>query len=132
MYPVTVTDATVRDVIRGLRREGRWPSGAALRAELARRYGARGGTSRIYRLLAELRAAEDTPDRQAAELVEMRARAERAEAREVSHQARWMREIDQLRQELALAQREAQRVIELENALLALRRRVAELEKARA
>lgn len=131
MYPVTVSDATVRAVIRELRGDGAWPSGAALRAELARRYGARGGTTRIYRLLAELRREESSSERAQQEIATLRARAELAEQREVAHQARWMREVDQLRQQLAAAEREARRVADLEKTVLALRRRVVELERAR-
>ena len=56
-----VTDRQIHEVIETLKaRDGR-VSGAAVRTELARRYGARGGVSRIYRLLGAARGARGLP-----------------------------------------------------------------------
>lgn len=108
-----VTDRQVHDVIRDLaERDGR-VSGAAVRAELLRRHGARGGVARIYRLLAQGRADTEAAEAGAqqarireleAALAAMTARAELAEYREIAHQDRTALEIHTLRQQLSLAQ----------------------------
>ena len=60
MYPPKVEDKEVLAVIRDLSGGGALPSGAAVRAALARRYGSRGGVTRIYRLLASERTRRGT------------------------------------------------------------------------
>jgi hypothetical protein len=138
-----LTDRQVHDVIRDLaERDGR-VSGAAVRAELARRHGARGGVARIYRLLAQGRAeavgveaaAQHARIRELeAALAAMTARAELAEYREVAHQDRTALEIHTLRQQLSLAQqgRREQGVshsdyLRLYKEVIQLRREVADL-----
>ena len=122
---------------------GRRVTGVAVRALLARRYGARGGVTRVYRLLASAttpvlpaaipayRSASDE-SREAAI-----ARAEVAEERERVHQARWAREMDALRHKAEATDRIQQemavhrtRVTELTRALASAHARIVELERA--
>lgn len=125
MRPQAVSDDVVIATARELASGGVWPSGRRLREELARRFGHRGRTDRIYRLLEtathagegrETRQATVDPVRRgrladherelAAARAEARAalvRAELAEERERRHHDRWMREIDELRQKLLAA-----------------------------
>ena len=108
-----VSDEQVRAVIAELRGQGARVSGARLRRELAVRFGARGGVTRIYRLLAEAPAiAPEEVTALRAEVERMRERAETAEAREDAHQLKWAREVDRLRQQvkqLEAAESEARR-----------------------
>ena len=138
-----LTDRQVHDVIRDLvERDGR-VSGAAVRAELARRHGARGGVARIYRLLAQGRAEAvgvEAAARQArireleAALAAMTERAELAEYREIAHQDRTALEIHTLRQQLSLAQQGRREpgvshsdYLRLYKEVIQLRREVADL-----
>jgi hypothetical protein len=92
-------------------------SGRQLREELRRRFGAAGKTARVFQIWREVVFPEVPPTSQpapalpveVAELqrrlviaetaaVEMLARAERAEYRELAHQERWAAEVDSLRQ----------------------------------
>ena len=106
MYPPIVSTAQVRALIRELTVAGRPPSGAALRRELKSRFGASGGVSRIYRILAADRAPASLEPEAGEfealkrELALMRERAERAEASEADQQSHWMMEVDRLRMRL--------------------------------
>jgi hypothetical protein len=104
MYPPKITDERIRSVIRELAATGKLPSGAALRTELATRYGSRGGVSRIYRLLAaETQGTlKPAPGQIASRLLEQEVRNLReslnqARQREDAQQVYWRREIGQLR-----------------------------------
>lgn len=122
MRPQALSDDVVLATARELATGGVWPSGRRLRDELARRFGHRGRTDRIYRLLAAATHEAGPPrttvgaahgERVAdlerelaaarAEATAALARAELAEERERRHQDRWMREIYELRQKLAAA-----------------------------
>jgi hypothetical protein len=122
MRPQTLSDDVVLATARELATGGVWPSGRRLREELARRFGHRGRTDRIYRLLAaathapgaRVATVSPVPTGRVADLARelaaakaeataALARAELAEERERRHQDRWMREIDDLRQKLAAA-----------------------------
>ncbi len=93
-----VSDEQVRAVIAELRGQGARVSGARVRRELVLRFGARGGVSRIYRVLREAPAvAPAEVEALRTELEQMRQRAERAEAREDAHQVKWAAEVDALR-----------------------------------
>lgn len=122
MRPQALSDDVVLATARELATGGKWPSGRRLRDELARRFGHRGRTDRIYRLLAAAIHAPERPrttvvavhggrvadlkrelEAARAEATAALARAELAEERERRHQDRWMREIYELRQKLAAA-----------------------------
>lgn len=93
-----MSDEQIRAVIAELRGQGARVSGARVRRELALRFGARGGVSRIYRVLREAPAvAPAEVEALRTELEQMRQRAERAEAREDAHQVKWAAEVDALR-----------------------------------
>lgn len=129
-------------------------SGRALRAALRQRFGAAGKTARIFALcrslqrpkideaalVLELRQRQQEAERAKLEAQAARdqalERAMRAEAREVSHQDHWAREVDQLRQLVQQLSGEAARrqaldleVLRLHRELQALRARLALLEK---
>jgi hypothetical protein len=133
-------------------------TGLRLRTTLARKYGARGSVERVYAIVHELTGrparrrgaappeAEIAPARvsegEAATLHAERdaaiARAELMSARYDADSARWLREIDALRTEIAAAGRPAfliynrdprDVVRDLEADLAAARRRVRELEQ---
>jgi hypothetical protein len=105
-------------------------TGVAVRAVLKRRYGAVGGVDRLYELIAAYRAQErgrrpaaprsPSPLPTLAEALE---RAALAEEREQIHQARWVRETEQLRARLQVAEQTAREVTEL-------RLRIADLTRA--
>jgi hypothetical protein len=93
-------------------------SGRGLCAELRKRFGAVGKTTRVFQIWREETLAKGSAlasaDADVAELkrrlaaaetvaVENLARAERAEYREQAHQDKWALEIDRLRQELKAA-----------------------------
>ena len=139
------TDAQIGEVIREVeRRDGR-ASGAAVRMELARRFGARGGVSRVYRLLGHAHGAARACESAGlaarvqeleAALAAMTARAELSEHREMAHQDAAAMQIDQLRQELRQFELEPrvqgvkhEQFMRTYREVVALRRRVAELEK---
>ncbi len=130
MRPPLVSDDLIRAAIREVAGSSERITGVAVRAVLARRHGARGGVTRIYRLVrdaqrpvpeAPLRArlATGNPESHDAAIE----RANLAEHREQAHQARWARETDELRARLADAERGAGEVAEA-------RRRIAELARA--
>ena len=106
MYPPKVSDAEVRVVIRELMVGRTLPSGAAVRAALAVRFGSRGGVARMYRLLAEERQRltpvpePDSVEALQREVQALRERAERAEHREEAHQSHWAEEVDRLRMQV--------------------------------
>lgn len=139
-----VTDAQIQAVIEELTGKTGGATGAAVRAELARRHGARGGVARIYRLLEQSRrpaaagegVASDAQVQQLqAELAAMTARAERAEHREMAHQDWAANQIHALREKLrqqALAARDQgiqhEQFMRAYREVIALRKRVAQLE----
>lgn len=139
-----VTDRQIHEVIESLKaRDGR-VSGSAVRAELARRYGARGGVTRIYRLLGAARGEAQSAEGQSmlerirqleAERDALRERAERAEHREVAHQDRAAVEIHNLREKLRELQAtpriqgvQHDQYLRAYREVVRLRARVAELE----
>jgi hypothetical protein len=108
MYPPKVEDKEVLAVIRDLSVGGALPSGAAVRAALAHRYGSRGGVTRIYRLLASERARRGNTALSAvgAALLEqenrnLRELLEHQRQREDAHQAYWNREVGRLRERVS-------------------------------
>lgn len=139
-----LSDADIRAVITDLERQQGRASGAAVRAELHRRHGARGGVARIYRLLDEARrgarheeslSLADRVRELEQQLAAMTERAERAEHRELVHQDRAAVEIHALREKLR--EREVgnrtqgvqhEQFMRAFREVVALRKRVAELE----
>jgi hypothetical protein len=143
---VRVSDLQIRQVIEMLRaRDGR-ASGAAVRAELARRYGARGGVTRVYRLLAAVEGPVlDVESAHRATrigeleraLADALRRAELAEHRERVHQEWAASQIDALRTRLRAIEGSPrvqgvshEDYLQLHRALAATRLRLAELEAA--
>jgi hypothetical protein len=132
-----LTDPQIRTVIADLRERGERVTGAALRRELASRFGARGGVSRIYRVLRESPPADPSHlEALEREIAATRERAALAESREDAHQLHWAAQVDALRQrvrELESSHAEAHRLrgalqhssIELQAALV----RIANLER---
>ena len=105
MYPPKVQDEDVRHVIRDLMIDGRLPSGAAVRAEIGKRFKSRGGVARIYRLLAAQRPPQvldhSTLSPAGVRLLQLenqnlREQLQQAGERERAHQAYWTREVRQL------------------------------------
>ena len=132
--PPQLPDAQIRAVIDELRAGRAQPTGTELRAELARRFGHRGGVSRIYRLLRESAQVARPPSpttvpaaphpaepdelaRLRLELEQTRERAELAELREESHLNRWANEIHELREQAQTHRAAAQRLPLLEREL---------------
>jgi len=109
MYPPHVTDNDINQLITELTVGTRIPSGASLRAALHDRFGSRGGVTRIYRLLATVRAKQSVPQnitrgdvgRLHHELESLREALKLADYREQTHQSRWAMEVDRLRQQVA-------------------------------
>jgi hypothetical protein len=104
MYPPKVEDLEVQALIRELTVDGALPSGAAVRAELGRRYGSRGGVTRIYRLLAAERVQRGNTALSSisVRLLEQENRNLRElllqqRQREDAHQAHWNRQVSELR-----------------------------------
>jgi hypothetical protein len=143
--PPLLSEQMIRAAIRELAGREQRITGVAVRELLSARYGARGGVTRIYRVLNAARADDrDRSDRplDAAQLIpssESReaaiARADLAEHRERAHQERWARETDALRARLAVAEaasRDAEaskrRIVELARALASAQARIAHLE----
>ncbi len=149
MRPPLVTEQAIRTAVREVAARGGRVTGVAVRALLLKRHGTRGGVSRVYRLIEEVRgeqresatrrgqaprSADTTESREAA--IE---RANLAEHRERTHQERWARETDALRARLAAAEQaardaevSARRIGELARALASAQARIAELERAAA
>lgn len=144
-----VPDEAVLDVIDMLRRDRVRVTGARVRRELHRLYGARGGVARIYRLLDapppasalernELEAALADRDQQLAALTvecqRLRERVELAEFREQATQDRTALEIHQLRERLRVTTTQAPRpadsdkILQLYRELHLARERIAQLE----
>jgi hypothetical protein len=142
-----ISDADIRAVIADLTAQAGQASGAAVRAELQRRHGARGGVTRVYRVLDQSRrGARHEESRALAErvceleqqLAGMTERAERAEHRELVHQDRAAVEIHRLREkvrELEMAPRvqgvRHEEFMRVYREVVALRKRAAELEDER-
>jgi hypothetical protein len=143
--PPRLPDAAILELIAELCGQQAALTGTTLRAELQRRYGFRGGVSRIYRLLQMATAPRAAPlpspaPRSAdadlhAELAAALERARLAEYREEHHQARWAGEIHQLREQVQLLREAAHRLPQLEREvqdrsreLAAAYRRIADLE----
>jgi hypothetical protein len=144
MRPPLLTEEAIRAAIRELSVSGGRVTGVAVRRLLAARHGARGGVTRIYRLVREAQrviphvsparpvpAVRSNDTREAAI-----ARAELAEHRERVHQERWARDTDELRRRLQEAEREAaeagearRRLAELRRALATAQARIAALER---
>ena len=145
MRPPILTEHAIRAVARELAAAGQRVTGVAVRRRLEERYGARGGVSRVYRLVAEVRSEEPRTGRRGSgtrksDSSESREaaieRADLAEHRERAHQERWARETDALRARLAAAEQQARdadtaarRVTELARALASAQARIAELER---
>jgi hypothetical protein len=144
-----VPDEAVLAVIDELRRSRVRVTGARVRRELHRRYGARGGVARIYRLLDapppasavernELERALADRDSQidtlTAECQRLRDRVNLAEFREQATQDRTALEIHQLRERLRVTTTQAPRpadsdkILQLYRELHLARERIAQLE----
>jgi hypothetical protein len=132
----------IRSVIQELTVGNVLPSGARLRAELADRFGSRGGVARMYRILAEeRRRREPPPDPQSVAVLQEEAQAQRKRAelavfRERSHQTRWAAEVDRLRLKVAELEPLAEQTqmvnttnILLRHQLQAAERRITHLEQ---
>jgi len=148
--PPRLPDAEIQQVIDELRAQRRTVTGLALRAELQRRHGHRGGVTRIYRLLQRQSAlprhapahASLAPPPPASDLAQLQAelaaaleRARLAEHREETHQSRWAGEIHALREQVRSFGENAHRLAVLEadlrdrsRELAAAYRRIADLE----
>jgi len=143
--PPRLPDAAILALIEEMRGQHAVLTGTTLRAELARRYGFRGGVSRIYRLLKTSTAPQPAPLRSPpsrsadadlqSELAAALERARLAEYREETHQSRWAGEIHQLREQLQLLRQAARRLPQLEREvqdrsreLAAAYKRIADLE----
>jgi hypothetical protein len=110
MYPPHVSDKDIQHLIRDLTEGNQLPSGAQLRAAMQRRFGSRGGVTRIYRLLARMQAKPpiqySTPSstedvgKLRREIHTLSEALKLAEHREQAHQSRWAMEVDRLRQQL--------------------------------
>ena len=139
-----VTDAQIQAVIDELRQQTGGATGSGVRAELARRHGARGGVARIYRLLGQAQGRSEAGESAVlaakveqlqAELAAMTKRAELAEHREVAHQDWAANQIYTLREKLReheLAPRvqgvQHEQFMRVYREVIALRRKVVELE----
>jgi len=143
--PPRLPDATILALIAELRGQHAALTGTHLREELARRHGFRGGVSRVYRLLRQATTASPphwpTPEPVAtgepphAALAAALERARLAEHREEAHQARWAREIHELREQVRTLSDAARRAPRLEaelqdrsRELAAAYRRISDLE----
>lgn len=111
MYPPHVSDDDIKHLIRKLTDGNQLPSGAQLRAAMQKRFGSRGGVTRIYRILSSMRAkpsiqssvprtTEDVEKLQR-EIHSLRETLKLADHREQAHQSRWALEVDRLRQQVA-------------------------------
>jgi hypothetical protein len=147
--PPRLPDTEIQHAIEDLRTHGKAVTGVALRAELQRRHGHRGGVTRIYRLLQRQSAlprpapapavpgplpASDLAQLQA-ELAAALERARLAEHREEAHQSRWAGEIHTLREQVRSFSENAHRLAVLEadlrdrsRELAVAYRRIADLE----
>lgn len=103
MYPPKVEDQQICGLIRELTVDGRPPSGRAVRAALASRFGSRGGVARIYRLLGTEHPREVGTPLQAVrigllevEIRNLREQLQLARQREDAHQIHWTRVVGQL------------------------------------
>jgi hypothetical protein len=107
MYPPKVQDEQIRSLVQELTIDGKPPSGAAVRAALASRYGSRGGVTRIYRLLAQQSPREVATPMSAvtSRLLEvenqnLREQLQHLRQREDAHQVHWRRVVGELWQRL--------------------------------
>lgn len=109
-----VLNHDVRAMIRVMTVGAVLPSGAAVRAALATRFGSRGGVARIYRLLAEEGARlAPAPEAGSLESLQQEVRVlretlARTEAREDAHQTYWAEQVDRLRQKVQMLEPLAQ------------------------
>lgn len=145
--PPRLPDTAIQQVIDELRARRGTITGLELRAELQRRYGHRGGVTRIYRLLQQntrTRPAPSPPPAATAtgdlsmlqsQLAAALERARLAEHREEAHQARWAGEIHQLREQVRSLHDASHRLAVLEadlrdrsRELAAAYHRIADLE----
>lgn len=135
-----LTDQQIASTFEALSRTGDPVSGRALRTALRAQFGAAGKTERVFALCRSLRRSRgDEPasvtelrrrleeaeqGRAAAEVARDQAlqRAERSEAREISHQDRWANEIYALRQAVQQLQGESTRRLALEDQVGRLQR----------
>jgi len=110
MYLPHVTDEQITRLILELAAGDQLPSGAQLRAAMQQRFGSRGGVARVYRLLSRVRTkasqAQAGPSDNVVgglkrEIANLQEALKLADHREQAHQARWAREVDHLRQQLA-------------------------------
>jgi hypothetical protein len=140
-----LSDDRIRSTCRELLREGTAVSGRALRRALRDRYGSVGQTARVFQIWREEVGAPLSPVASRAPLeeseferrldaaegaaAESRARAERAEYRELAHQDHWGMEIDRLREQLRAAPKYAAEIRHLQDQVFRL---TAELKAARA
>ncbi len=131
-----LTEGQIRAVITELGERHVKLTGSMVRRELRRRCGSPGGVSRVYRLLQEFQKTAGNRDHDdlAAENAELQIRlraatdrAQRAEQREETHQARWAMEVDSLRQQLRDALAERRLVPQLQDQILELRRTIHKL-----
>jgi hypothetical protein len=131
-----LTDAQITSTFELLRNAGQNVSGRALRAALRQQYGAAGKTGRVFAICRRLREPEvPEPERIAQLRGQMMAaeqdrasaqderdraieRAERSEAREISHQDRWANEIHALRESVEQLKDERTRRQRLEDHVL--------------
>jgi hypothetical protein len=139
--PPLVSDELIRAAIREVGATGARVTGVAVRDLLSRRHGARGGVARIYRMVRDAQRPLKDPPRPAAPVTATESleaaieRATLAEHREQVHQARWARETDTLRAQLAETERAMRaladarmRIGELARALASAQQRIAALE----
>jgi hypothetical protein len=112
MYPPHVSDQDIQHLIRELSAGNQLPSGAQLRTAMKKRFGSRGGVTRIYRLLARMQPKPTPIQYQTPSTTEDVGKLKReirtlsealklAEHREQAHQTRWAMEVDRLRQQVA-------------------------------
>jgi hypothetical protein len=104
---VKVSEEMIRATIDGLSVDGKPVTGLAVRAALQAQCGSRGGTRRVYAILATHRPLPRPPSCLSAdpptdptERAALLQRAELAEHRERVHQEKWAREKYELREEL--------------------------------
>ena len=110
--PPRLPDATILELIDELRAQHAVLTGTRLRDELVRRFGHRGGVTRLYRLLHQAAQPQptrppDPPPTLPVDVAELQAglaaaleRARLAEHREQAHQDRWAGEIHALREQV--------------------------------
>ena len=134
-----VSDLQIREAMDAVTQQNLPLSGERVRAELKRRFGVCGGTTRLYRILSAAGGAalvDGTLEQERARNAELQqalanvtARAELAEFRERSHQEMWAREIDALRMKLRAEVQKSVRPGMIADRELALRRQLLEAQE---